>query len=125
MAGAVPATLPEWEAYVKQLAGESLRSKGINANTQDFADVLLGEGFSMKEVKTIITYFVRQFVATGQLLPSGGAFDLYALAQADPIASAGLLLDDLAVGELAANPPEEGPDDMDDTLEQLELEEPA
>jgi len=122
MAGG-PTTLPEWETYVKQLAGEALRSKGINANTQGFTGLLLGEGFSMGEVKAIITYFVRQFVATNQLLPAGGAFDLYAIAQADPIASAGLLLNDRAVEELAASPPEEGEDDMEDALGQLALEE--
>ena len=115
-----PQTLPEWEAYIQQLAGDPLRSKAINANSQAFTDMLLEEGFLMAEVKTILTYFVRQLVATGQALPGKGAFDLYEIAQNDSVASVGMLLDDTEVEEMAGNPPPEAEEDSLTAFDDLE-----
>jgi len=114
-----PTTLSDWEAYVKALAGEALRSKGINANTQPFVDILRQEGYTMLEIKEIITYFVRQFVATDQKMPEGGAFDMLEIARKDPIAKAKLILDDEQVEAMTARPSDTGPDDLDDDLELL------
>jgi hypothetical protein len=85
----MPKTLEEWQAYIRQLAGGGLRSKGINANTQIFADALLEEGYMMADVEQIVLMFIRQFVATNQKIPEGGAYDMVAMAAEDTVAQQG------------------------------------
>ncbi len=112
----MPKTLEEWKAYVRQLAGADLRSKGINANTQMFADALLAEGSTMADVEQIILFFVRQFVATDQKIPEGGAYDMVAMAADDQVAQQGTMMTEQEADELAANPPTEGTDNVDQEL---------
>jgi len=82
-----PQTLPEWEQYVQTLAGRALRSKAIAVNSQKFLDMMrTQEGFSVSDVRAIITLFVRQLVATGQKIPEGGAYNLVLLARTDDVA---------------------------------------
>jgi len=112
----MPKTLEEWEAYILQLAGADLRSKGINANTQMFADALLEEGSTMADVEQLILMFARQFVATGQKIPEGGAFDMVGMAIADPVAQQGPVMSEEEADHLAAHPPDDGVDSVDRAL---------
>ena len=112
----MPKTLEEWAVYIRQLAGAELRSKGINANTQMFADALLEEGYEMAEVEQIVLLFVRQFVATDQKIPEGGAWDMVMLAANDPVCRRGPTMTEQEADGLAANPPSEGEDTIDSEL---------
>lgn len=112
----MPKTLEEWQAYVRQLAGADLRSKGINANTQMFADALLEEDYEMSDVEQIILFFVRQFVATGQKIPEGGAWDMVTMAADDPVSQRGPTMTEEEADDLAINPPDEGEDSIDQEL---------
>lgn len=111
-----PSTLPEWETYIQQLAGEDLRSKAINANTQLFANALLEEGYTLADVEQIILYFVRQLAATGQKIPEDGSYNMVEMAQRDPIAKRGMTMTEEEADALADNPPSEGPDSVDRAL---------
>lgn len=113
-----PQTLPEWEAYIKRLAGRDLWSKATSANTQMFVDALLGEGFTLADVQTIMLYFVRQLVATAQKIPVGGAFNLLEIARKDPLCRKGQTVPDDTLGNMRQNPPAEE-DDFDAALEGL------
>lgn len=113
----MPQTIEEWNVYISQLAGESLRSKGINANTQMFADALMEEGYELADVERIVLAFVRQFVATGQKIPEGGAWDMVEMAATDSICQQGTLLSEEQVDRLAASPPMEGMDTVDQALQ--------
>lgn len=109
-------SLGDWDSYVQQLAGEDLRSKGINANTQMFADALLDEGYEMSDIEQIVLFFVRQFCRTGQKIPEGGAFDMMMMAKTDPECQNTEVLSEELVDQIAANPPDEGEDDVDQQL---------
>jgi len=113
-------TLGEWEAYIKQLAGQPLRSKGINANTIMFTKSMAKHGFTTDDVAKIILFFTRQFVATGQMIPSGGLYEMRDMALIDPICMGGVQMGVDEVEELAVNPPVE--DDTDD-WDEFELSE--
>ena len=80
-----PGNLPDWETYIKRLAGPALWSKVVAANTQKFVDTLLADKFSMQGVQTIMVYFARQLIQTGQKIPAGGAFDLMDIARRNPL----------------------------------------
>mgnify|MGYP001575500518 CR=1 FL=1 len=82
--------LAEWKQYTDSLMGADLRSKAIAANTQGFADTLLGEGVPMRDIQTVLLFFARRLAADGQKLPENGAFDfakLLLLDQSDPRAT--------------------------------------
>lgn len=87
-----PTSMTEWESYVKGLAGEELFSKTLAANTQAFADSLRKDGHTMADFQRILLMLVRQCIAADVRLPVGGAFDLAAMAQQDPIARRGKTL---------------------------------
>ena len=106
-------TLEEWESYIKQLAGQALRSKGINANTVMFTKNMARHGFTTNDVAQIVLFFTRQFVATGQLIPSGGLYDMAGMALGDPICMEGVQMTEAEADRLAANPPPEPEDDDD------------
>lgn len=75
MAG--PQSLPEWATYVAGLEGHDLYSKLVAANSQTFAQTLLEEGMSMKDVEQVLALFVRQCQTAQVPVPFGGAFDLH------------------------------------------------
>lgn len=110
-------TLGEWESYVKRLAGQALRSKGINANTITFTKSMATHGFTTDDVGHIILFFVRQFVATGQKIPTSGLYDMPNLALSDPICMEGATMSEAKADELAANPPVEPEDEFDEFAE--------
>jgi len=76
-----PNTLQDWQAYIDGLSGMPLWSKAVAANSQAFVDTLIEEGFGMSDVQEILTMFARQLRATGQKLPTTGAFDLVELSR--------------------------------------------
>lgn len=106
-------TIEEWEAYIQQLAGQTLRSKGINANTIMFTQSMAKQGFTTDDVSQILLFFVRQFIATGQQIPTGGLYDLRGMALADPVCRMSQVMSEEDADALAANPPPE-PEDEDD-----------
>lgn len=106
-------TLEDWESYIRQLAGLSLRSKGINANTVMFTQSMARHGFTTDDIAKIILYFVRQFVATGQKIPDGGLYDMPGMASGDPVCREGPQMSEEQADILASNPPSE-PDEDDD-----------
>lgn len=106
-------TLEEWESYIKQLAGAPLRSKGINANTITFTKSMSEHGFTTDDVGQIILMFVRQFVATGQKIPTSGLYDMPSMALADPVCQNMKVMSEEDADALAANPPPEPEDDED------------
>ena len=103
----------DWEIYVKKLAGEPLRSKAIQANTQRFAPRMLGEGYTMADVGKIVLFFVRQMAAVGRMLPAGGAFDLDLMAKQDPVARRGITMSEEQATSLEASTPEEPSDNFE------------
>ena len=78
-----PTTLPAWEAYISELSGQALWSQAVNANTQEFIEVMLDEGMSMPDIQQMLLYFVRQICLTEGRIPEDGAFDLYAMSRQD------------------------------------------
>ena len=103
----------DWEVYVKRLAGDALRSKALQANTQRFSIMMLQEGHSLKDVEQIVLFFVRQMVAVGMMLPPNGAFDLDLMARTDPIARRGVTMTEEEAALLAANAPVDESDDFE------------
>ena len=81
-----------------------------------FADALLEEGYMMADVEQIVLMFVRQFVATNQKIPEGGAYDMVAMAAEDTVAQQGSTMTKEKVDELTCNPPVEGQDTVDQAL---------
>jgi len=110
-------TLEEWEAYIQQLAGQPLRSKGINANTVGFTQSMATHGFTTDDVAQIILFFVRQFVATGQKIPTSGLYDMPGMALADPVCREMQVMSEEDAEMLAANPPPEPEDEEDEFLD--------
>ena len=102
--------LQEWKDYIGKLAGQPLWSKTIAANTQTFIDSLRAEGMSMDDIYQIILTFMRQIVATGGILPGGGAYDLRGMAEIDTICMKGVVFDDQTIEFMMANPP---PDNLE------------
>lgn len=66
-----PQTLPEWETYIKKLTGTDLFSKVCNANTQQFATLLIEEGFTMGDVYSIMEMFALQCHRAQVVVPDG------------------------------------------------------
>ena len=108
-----PQTLSEWELYVKRMAGDTLRSKAIQVNTQRFATMMQGEGYSMSDVEQIVLYFVRQMTAVRMQLPADGAYDLERLARTDPVAKRGITMTEEQADLLAQAVPVEDSDDFE------------
>jgi len=104
-------TLEEWESYIQQLAGQPLRSKGVNANTISFTKSMAKHGFTTDDVAQIILYFVRQFVATGQKIPTSGLYDMPSMALGDPVCMQGVQMEEYEADALAAKPPSEPAED--------------
>ena len=102
-----PQTVTEWEEYIEKLAGPALWSKAIAAKSQKFVDALLSEGMGMESIHLIMIYFVRQCARTGMKVPGGGAFDLVAMAEVDPVAREGRRVDPFTVKQMANQVPEE------------------
>ena len=118
-----PRTEGEWRAYVAQLAGPELRSKAIAANTMLFFDQLMGDGYSIAEVRRILVFFGLQMKSVDMQLPDGGAYDYHTLVL-DYSEEGGqyLELSEAQADALAAHPPDEGADDLDKALNQIDLE---
>ena len=108
-----PQTLTEWELYIKRLAGEPLRSKVIQANTQRFASLLQKEGMTLQDVERILLFFVRQLIAVGMMLPAGGAYDLEMMALTDSVAQRGMTFSVEQAEALAQQVPDEVSDDFE------------
>ena len=89
------------------MAGKDLRSQAIAANTFSFVRTLLSEGFSVDDVEPLMMLFVRQLRATGTKVPSGGAYDLVAMALTDERARQGPLMSEehAELLELQKGPP--------------------
>lgn len=111
-----PRTLEDWDIYIKTLSGEDLFSKTLAANTQTFADMLREEGLTMADFQKIVLMFVRQSVAFDVRLPLGGALNLKAMAQTDPVARKGA---NLSPEMTVQTPSVNVPDDIDQTLDAL------
>ena len=121
-------TLDEWQDYISQLAGKPLRSKVLAANSQEFVNQLLDEGFDLDYVGAIMLLFVRQMAATGMSIPGGGAFDLIEMADLDPKAREFMAnpMGEREVAEIKVNPPTEPPDEVDEEVmaaDETDLEE--
>jgi len=109
-------TIEDWEVYISQLAGKALRSKARAANSQAFVDIMLDEGHDLAFVEQIVLAFVRQLARTGGYIPEGGAFDMANMADLDPTARQGATMSPEEADEMAANPPPEPPDEVDEMV---------
>ena len=76
----------------------------------------------MLDVKSIITFFVRQFVTTDQKIPEGGAFDMVDIAHTDPVAKLKFKIDPDSVESLVNTPTDQYPTDFDEDLETLGMD---
>jgi len=120
-----PTSMAEWDSYVKGLAGEELFSKTIAANTQAFADSLRKDGHTMADFQRILLMFVRQCIAADVRLPLGGAFDLAAMAQQDPVARRGKTLPLAEIENLEMSQalrPSAAMDDVDMLMAEMEAD---
>tara|TARA_Y100000310_G_scaffold345749_1_gene469237 strand:+ start:5135 stop:5395 length:261 start_codon:yes stop_codon:yes gene_type:complete len=82
-----PVTIPEWESYIETLPREKLWSQCRAVNTFTFARTLITEGMTMGQLETVVKLFARRMVEMEIKLPEGGAFDLHALVQKDPLSA--------------------------------------
>jgi hypothetical protein len=98
-------TLHDWEIYIQALAGPTLRSKAIAANTQRFVNALKADGMSMSGVYQVISRFVIQMQITGMAIPSGGIYDMPGMAEIDTTERK--VLDPETRAVMIANPPPE------------------
>lgn len=110
MSVATPETMEEWLQYVAILTEDELYSKAIAANTQKFLGMLLEDGFTPQEVKSLMQGFARKFVDFN-MQPPAGLFDLETLGATAPS------LPDPATIEW-----EPEPDNIDRFVEEMDLE---
>jgi hypothetical protein len=107
-------TIEEWQDYIGKLAGGSLRSKVLAANTQPFVRMMRDEGFDIDFIESILLAFVRQLVLTDQIVPDDdGAFDLVDMADTDPVCAKTIPMSPDQIQRLIDNPPDEPPDAVD------------
>ncbi len=76
-----PKTLAEWEAHIRTLEGDALRSKAIAANTARFVRSLGEEGYTGPQIEAIFGFIAKRFVETGQRMPESGYFELSKLVE--------------------------------------------
>ncbi len=117
-----PETLPEWQALIDQLAGSNLRSKAIAANSQQFAEMLLEDGYSMDDVAVIMEGLVTQMVITKMSPPGGGVWDLQGMADAMYSPLSIQPLDDDEIERMVDNQPIDPPDNVDAATEAAGLD---
>jgi hypothetical protein len=108
-----PESLSEWATYIQKLAGPSLFSQVVAANTHGFARTLLAEGFTMMDVEQVMLLWVRQLRSTGMQIPDGGPFDLQVMALTDDQARLGHTSSPEEVALLESLYPQSGSDDFD------------
>jgi len=118
-----PRTEDEWREYIAKLAGPALRSKAISANTMQFFDQLMGEGYDIAEVRQILVFFGLQMKSVDLHFPEGGAYDYRTLVlEYTEDGGRVLELSEEQADQLAGHPPDEGVDDLDQALNQIDLE---
>lgn len=76
-----PQTREEWAEYIQNLKDEDLWSQAVAANSQEFAQELRKEGFTIMDVKAIVQLFAKQLTLRRLKLPEGGAYDMPLLAR--------------------------------------------
>ena len=79
-----PNTVEEWRAYAAKLEGEDLRAKIISANSVAFVRQLKEEGVDAAAIHAIIAAFAARGREVGQVLPTGGFYDLDRLIESAP-----------------------------------------
>ena len=114
MSVANPETMSEWMEYIATLGPDEITSKARAANSQKFASILLDEGFTMADFKTIVEAFARKCIDLN-VYPPMGYLDLPMIAKSPK------------VQEMTLPNPEDvdwepEPDKMDAEIDKLDLD---
>ena len=112
-----PETLVEWQSMISKLAGPNLRSKTIAANSQQFAEMLMEDGYSMDDVAEIMQMLVTQMAVTKMNPPGGGVWDLQGMTDTIGWMGSGRYMDDEVIEQMADNQPDDPPDNIDAAAE--------
>lgn len=69
-----PVTMEEWSLYIQSIpAGDDLEEIAYAANSLNFVQQLLSEGYDAEDVEGILRLFAMRLQAEGMFVPDNGA----------------------------------------------------